>query len=178
VQKLKVLTFQQAVDEYLDFRKQSASAQSYKNEINYFRKFTDFFPPSSPIGEIKEKDAERLILKLRTSKPLPRSKYEKAADKLLRPQTILHHYGAYSRLFKYFIKSRAYIGNNPFNEDIRKLIPKINNEIVRYFDTEQNVMYVTALFQEYKDNKTQEFLRNTLGLYYASGLKTFGSVQS
>jgi site-specific recombinase XerD len=143
----------------------------YNDESNHLKRFTDFFSPSSSIGEIKPKDTGSLILKLRVINPLPKSKNEKTTGKLLTPQTILHHFGAYSHLFKYFIKIGAYIGTNPFNEDVRRLIPKVNNEIVRYFDVEQNTRYVAVLFQEYKGNKTQEFLRNTFGMYYASGLR-------
>jgi site-specific recombinase XerD len=169
---LKAVTVQQAAEEYLAYRKQIVSVQMHRDESQYLKRFVDFFSPSSPLGEIKQKEAESLILKLRTTPLSPKSRHEKVPeDKLLSPQTILHHFNAYSRLFKHFIKKEYYTGANPFNEDVRPLIPKRNNELVRYFDGEQNKTYIKALFREYKNNKTQEFLRNVLGMYYASGFR-------
>jgi integrase len=169
--KLKVLTVQQAVEEYLVYRKQLVSKQIYNDEINFLKRLADFFSPSSPVSEIRQKDAEALILRLRVTNILPKGRGEKVPNRTLSPQTILHHFNTFSRLFKYLIKGGHYARANPFDEDVRKLIPKSNNEIVRYFDDEQNKKYVAAVFQEYKNNKTQEFLRNVLGMYYATGFR-------
>jgi hypothetical protein len=72
--KLKVLTVQQAADVYLDYRKLTVSQQMYNDESNCLKRFTGFFSPSSPIGEIKQKETESLILKLRVTNHLPKSK--------------------------------------------------------------------------------------------------------
>jgi site-specific recombinase XerD len=162
IQKLKVLTVQQAVDEYLAFRKLTLAEQMLRDETNHLKKFIDFFSPERSIGEITAKDAENAALALRTAKT--------AANKGLSPQTILHRFKCYTRLFNHLIKNGLYTGANPFDSEARKLLPKINNEVVRYFNAEQNEKFINAVKIE-ADNKTGAFLQNIFGLYYSSGLR-------
>jgi site-specific recombinase XerD len=171
INKYTVLTIQQAVEVFLEYRKPLVSAAIYRDEVNYFNRLLDYFGPSVSIGTVQSQGAEAFIISLRSAKVLPRGRNKAVEDKTLSPQTILHHFNTYSRLFKYLVKHGHYEGVNPFDSDVRKAIPERNNEIVRYFSDEENKRYVKTLFQEYKDNKTQEFIRNLLGMYYASGLR-------
>jgi site-specific recombinase XerD len=171
IRKYTVLTVQQAVDVFQAYRKPLVSESIHRDEINYFNRFIEYFSPSASIGTVQPKGAEAFIISLRSAKILPRGRNKTVKDKTLSPQTILHHFNTYSRLFRYLIKHGHYEGANPFDSDARKAIPERNNEIVRYFTDEENKRYVKTLFQEYKDNKTQEFIRNVLGMYYATGFR-------
>jgi integrase len=166
--KTVILSVEDAVDKYIGLRGQLMSKHQMTSEATFYRRFKEFFS-SYYIGDIRESEAEAMILELRNTLYL--SSKEKDIQKNLKPQTILHHFKSYRMMFDYLIKENCYDGLNPFNTEVHKVIPRVNNEIVRYFTPDENNKFITALFQNYKDNKVQEFLRNGFGFAFATGLR-------
>jgi site-specific recombinase XerD len=172
ITKMNVLTVQQAIDEFLAVLKVKLVPKEYSERLRQFKRFTDFIAPSLPISEIKQKDAEAMILHLRVTTLLPSTKYHKGQEgKFLSSSTIIHHYDVYKQMFKHLINTEKYFGTNPFTTEVFKLIPKVNNELVRYFTNEENLQFAESLFREYKDNKTEEFIRNFLGILFSTGFR-------
>lgn len=165
------ISIQEAIDLYNKYREKTVSQGSYKNGLVYLQRFKDFFNPSSPLPDIQQEKAALLMLHLRDTNVTTKGNNHAAIKKTLSPQTVLHHYNIYHNMFRFLINNKRYNGTNPFNENVRKLVPEINNEIVRYLSDEQNKKVMSVLFGEYKNNVTHEMIRNIIGFYFASGLR-------